>query len=333
MPKCTLYDVNSHKVVNDINLDYPVLRSRERAFKFEVEANLFSLFDWPSVIVNLCSSYLVGETNNGNNNTDNNNGLSYGRNTGEADLLRLSTVNRYFYRAVRAHPVWLNSSFSLYSPTTLGRYSRAFYTRDISRYIEGARKAYKLLDLFTFRGCGARRISPSGVTYESLQRAQIELDCIFPPSLVACMMLRHPSTIPWAPQQGAWGDLGDDNELEGSGGMALLPLEVVDSETGKRKFDGWLGDMVALTLAKQRDKSSPIVVFKDGKRVDKKMVAIGVTRNYPTGSMLYVDCSRNGEEEENDEDGKRSGGIYDCRPLSVRRVADNFVEYLFSLTE
>lgn len=326
MPTVSVYDVRSHKIVSDINLEYPVLRSRERALKIEIESNLFSLFDWPSVIVNLCAAFLVGEVKQEEGSTIM--GLSFGRKTGEADLIRLLSVNRYCYRSLRAHPVWWRSSFASFAPQSLGRYSKAFYTRDIARFINGARRAYKLLDLFTSKGCGARARSTQGISFDSLQRAQKELGCEFPASLVACMMLQHSSTVPWSPQQGAWGDGGDDNELEGSGGMALLPLEDIDEVSGARKFDGYLGDIVAMTLSKRRDGSLPMFFGKNGERVQKMMIAIGVTRTYPSGSMLWVDCA-GCEMDEEDED---AGGVYECRPLLVRHVARNFVEYLFQLT-
>lgn len=325
LPNATLYDVRTHKIVKDINLDHPVLRSLERVLRYEVEASLFSLFDWSSVIVNLCTSYLVGniqDQDQDDNDNASGKGLSFGYKTGEGDLLRLSLVNRYMYRALLAHPIWIKSCFSKFSPNTLGRYRKAFYTRNISRYIHKARRAYKLLDLFTFKGCGARSSSPCGVNAHSLQVAQEQLHCIFPPSFVAAIMLRHPKKVPFSPQQGAWGDFGDDNELEGSGGMALLPI-LSDNE-----FDGWIGSIVEMTLSMRQSGSAPRV-YNSNDGSEKVMIMIALTRTYPSGPTLWLDCGNGRGNDTEDE----IGGVYDCRPLSVRKVANNFVEYLYQLTE
>jgi len=321
MPLATLYDVRTHKIVKDVNLNYPVLRSLERSLRYEVEASLFSLFDWPSVIVNLISSYLVGEVPDDNNSAVGK-GLSFGRNTGESDLLRLSLVNRYFYRALLAHPIWNKCSLSLFASNTLGRYRKAFYIRNISRFIHGARQAYILLDLFTFKGCGARSTSPCGVDTLSLQLAQEKLGCLFPPSFIASILLRHPKTVPFSPQQGAWGDFGDESELEGSGGMAILPLISPD------EFDGWIGSCVEMTISMRKSGSAPRVYSSNDGR-EKVMIMIAVTRTFPCGPTLWIDCGNGKGTDMEDE----IGGVYDCRPLSIRKVAKNFVEYLFHLTE
>jgi len=336
-----------------------VVRGRERALRLASLQASLSLADRADVLTTLCADYLAGDAD--------------GRGCGGEDLLRLAGVCRNARLAVLASPAWRLSPLLAYAPAQgtisagrWGRFSRWNFARDLQRFTPGARRAWRALDLFGGGGCYvgggggafAALRARGGADAASVQRAVADLGHALPAALVASLRLRCPAEAPWSAASATWGDGGDAAELEGSGGLALLPIESREEPPaqeargaaqegatasargrgaasapalGARRFDGFAGDLVATTLAFRRDGRLPVA--------GRAMVVVAISRSGQ--QSLWVDCgASSGPPAGAPADGmlavfddcdSDAGAVFVATRLSCHRVAPDFVSYLHSL--